>query len=98
MGHKTAEVSKTKFNNALRKSVSENKVFLLKLEKEENTELRWMQNQLNTNAPAVFEISMVPSTSSVSLNDNTIAVTAITGEIVSQSNTLQNKNVQILKV
>lgn len=47
---------------------------------------------------AVFEISMMPSTSSVSLNDNTIAVTLITGEIVSQSNTLQNRNVQILKV
>lgn len=51
MGHKIANVSKTKFNNALRKSLSENKAFLLKLEKEENTELRWMQNQSNTNGP-----------------------------------------------
>jgi len=98
MGHKIANVSKTKFNNALRKSLSENKAFLLKLEKEEKTELRWMQNQSNTNSSATFEISMTPISSSVSLNDNTIDVTSISGEIISQSNTSQNRNVQILKV
>jgi len=98
MGHKITKVSKTKFNNALKKSVSENKNFLLKLEKEENIELRWLQNNYNTKTFTASELFITPSSSSVTLSDSSIPVIAITGQILSETNTSVNPKVQLLRV
>jgi len=98
MGHEIRYATNTKFKNALRKSISENKKFLLKLSKEENTELRWMQNQSNTKTFIGFEISMTPSNSSVTLSDRSITVIPITDEVSSQTSTLENRDLQLQKI
>ena len=98
MGHKKAYATNTKFKNALRKSVSENKDFLLELAKEENIELRWMQNQSDTKTLTGFKISMTPSNSSVTLSDRSITIIPITEEVSSQTSTLENRNIKLLKV
>ncbi len=59
MGHKITYASQSKFKSALRKSLSENKNFLLKLEKEESAEIKWFQNQFFTNAQKTMEIPIV---------------------------------------
>ena len=98
MGHKISYATNTKFKNALRKSVSENKDFLLELAKEENIELRWMQNQSDTKTITGFKISMTPSNSTVTLSDRSITIIPITEEVSSQTSTLENRNIKLLKV
>lgn len=83
MGHKITYASKTKFNNALRKSLDENKRFLLKLEKEETAKIKWSQNQFFTNQQKVMEISVMSNT------DNKISA---------KTDTLGNRHVRILEV
>ena len=61
MTYKITYVSDSKFQNALIKSVNENKDFLLLLEREEQAEMKWSQNQFFTNGLKGFEIQMTPN-------------------------------------
>ena len=61
MTYKITYVSDSKFQNALIKSVNENKDFLLRLEREEQAEMKWSQNQFFTNVLKGFEVHMTPN-------------------------------------